>query len=100
MWMRMIRLWLVVLVCASPLAALVVSPANAQLEIFITRGVERPIPMAIVPFQWEGAGLEAPFDVSGLVSSDLQQSGRFDPMPVNDMVSRPSLPTCCAIVSC
>jgi len=80
----------------SALALLVVvlgyaGPATAQLRIEITSGVERPIPMAIVPFGWRGApGTSAPFDVSGLVTQDLRNSGRFDPIPTSDMVSRPT----------
>jgi TolB protein len=71
-------------------AALVATPAAAQLEITITSGNIRPIPIAIVPF---GQGPQpAPFDVSGLVTQDLRNSGRFDPMPVADMVSRPTNP--------
>ena len=66
--------------------------ADAQLRIEITRGVDRPIPMAIVPFGWEGTGSEAPFDLTGLISTDLRQSGRFDPLDDRDMVSRPTLP--------
>ena len=47
------------------LAAMLVSmPALAQLEITISSGVERPIPAAFVPFGWQGAGAQAPFDVA------------------------------------
>jgi len=70
------------------------SGANAQLRIEITRGVDRPVPMAIVPFSWQGpTGSVAPFDVSGLITADLGQSGRFDPIEQRDMVSRPTRPT-------
>ncbi|MFP6827620.1 MAG: Tol-Pal system protein TolB, partial [Gammaproteobacteria bacterium] len=68
------------------------SGANAQLRIEITRGVDRPLPMAIVPFGWEGPGGEAPFDLTGLISTDLRQSGRFDPLEDRDMISRPTQP--------
>ena len=66
--------------------------ADAQIVIEVTRGVERPVPMAIVPFGWGGPGLQAPFDVASLVSSDLANSGRFAPMAVGDMVARPTRP--------
>lgn len=69
-----------------------ISSAIGQLRVEIRRGVERPVPMAIVPFSWEGLGTVSPFDVSGLVAADLGQSGRFAPMDVQDMVSLPSLP--------
>ena len=69
-----------------------VSSVTAQLRVEIRRGVERPVPMAIVPFSWEGLGSVPPFNVSSLVTEDLGQSGRFAPMDVRDMVSLPSLP--------
>ncbi len=68
------------------------APASAQLTIQITRGVERPVPIAVVPFGWSGTG-SAPFDVAGLVAQDLRNSGRFAPMAPADMVSRPTQPT-------
>lgn len=75
------------------LAALLIgAAANAQLRIEIRSGVERPIPMAIVPFGWNGGGAAAPFDLAGLVTADLGNSGRFDPIPESDMLSRPTRP--------
>ncbi len=67
------------------------SGSEAQLRIEITRGVDRPVPMAIVPFSWEGGGIAAPFDVTGLVSADLRQSGRFAPLEERDLLSRPTV---------
>lgn len=77
-------------VCAVTLVGLV--RADAQIVIEVTRGVERPVPMAIVPFGWEGPGSQAPFDVASLVSADLANSGRFAPMAVEDMVAQPTQP--------
>ena len=65
--------------------------ASAQLTIEITRGDVRPVPMAIVPFGWQGTG-DAPFDIASVVTSDLRNSGRFAPIPPADMVSRPTQP--------
>jgi TolB protein len=67
--------------------------AFAQLQIEIRRGVERPVPMAIVPFGVEDGGAPPPFDVSGLITTDLRQSGRFAPLAPKDMVSRPTQPS-------
>ena len=64
--------------------------AHAQLRIEIRSGVERPVPMAIVPFGWRGPGAAAPFDLADLVTTDLRNSGRFDPIPESDMLSRPT----------
>ena len=77
-------------VCVVTLVGLV--RADAQIVIEVTRGVERPVPMAIVPFGWRGPGSQAPFDVASLVSADLANSGRFAPMAVEDMVARPTQP--------
>lgn len=74
-------LWLVTLAPA----------AQAQLSIEIRRGVERPVPIAVVPFGWEGSG-PAPYDLAGVVAADLGNSGRFEPVPVADLVSRPTQP--------
>jgi TolB protein len=65
--------------------------ANAQLNVVIIQGLTRPVPIAIVPFGWSGGGPPA-YDIAGVVSSDLKSSGRFAPLPVADMVSRPTQP--------
>lgn len=67
--------------------------AQAQLRIEIRRGVERPVPMAIVPFSWEAVpGTPLPLDVAAVITADLAGSGRFDPIDERDMVSRPTQP--------
>jgi TolB protein len=71
------------------LAMALAMPAMAQLEVTVTSGVAEPIPTAIVPFGWEGAG-NAPFDIAALVEKDLGDSGYFEPMERRDMVSRPT----------
>lgn len=67
--------------------------AEAQLRIQITSGVERPVPIAIVPFGWQGSSGSAPFDLTAVITADLGNSGRFAPLPVGDMVSRPTEPS-------
>ena len=56
-----------------------------------TQGVEGALPIAIVPFEWAGAPM--PTDIAQVVSNDLTRSGRFNPMPRNDLPSKPSDPT-------
>jgi TolB protein len=48
--------------------------AFAILSMELTRGVSGAIPIAIVPFASQA---DAPQDVSGIVTADLQNSGRF-----------------------
>ena len=87
------------LACAARVArgALVVGvllagAANAQMNIVVTNYAVRPVPIAIVPFGWQGTGAPA-YDVAGVVTADLGNSGRFAPIKVSDMVSKPTQPT-------
>jgi TolB protein len=73
------------------LAVLSAGAASAQLVVTVTKGIARPVPMAIVPFGWSGAG-PAAYDLAAVVSADLKSSGRFAPIAVGDMVSRPTQP--------
>jgi TolB protein len=84
------RRWLV----ASTLLAAAVAwlaPANAQLNILITKAPPRPVPIAVVPFGGQGAAPPA-FDIAAVVTADLRSSGRFAPLPLTDLVSRPTQP--------
>src|SRR5882757_4380492 len=80
-------------VASTVLAATVawLAPANAQLNILITKPAARPIPIALVPFGWQGNG-PAAFDLAAVVTADLRSTGRFAPLPAADLVSRPTQP--------
>ncbi len=73
-------LWMIAALCGT---------AHAQLVVEITRGQTDAIPIAIVPFGWEGTGT-APFDVAQVVAADLGRSGRFAPLERRDMIDRPT----------
>ncbi|MEM9172908.1 MAG: Tol-Pal system beta propeller repeat protein TolB [Pseudomonadota bacterium] len=75
--------FVIVLVAAS------MSPAHAELVIEITRGALKPIPVAVVPFGWDGPA-QPTGDVGRIVSIDLNRSGRFEALPVSDMLERPT----------
>ena len=64
-------------------------PGSAQLRIEISRGVSGAVPVAVVPFAYDGRG-QPPLDVANLISDDLLRSGRFAPMGRDDMISRPT----------
>jgi len=63
--------------------------ARADLTIEITEGVEGALPIAVVPFGWQGPGAP-PLDIVEVINADLQRSGRFKTLPREDMLARPS----------
>jgi TolB protein len=75
-------------VCALSLG--VADIATAQLEFDVVGSANRRTPVAIVPFGWEGEGPEAPYDIDGVIAADLNRSGRFRPIPENDMLQKPT----------
>lgn len=74
----------------SALLLLLASQVHAELEIDIIAGVEGAIPIAVVPFPWQGEGPPPPHDVARIVHDDLARSGQFQAMDRRDMVSQPS----------
>jgi TolB protein len=73
--------------------------AQAQINIEITQGVARGIPVAVVPFALSGqidpltgAVVSPPHDVAQIVNSDLARSGEFDAIPQDRYLSFPSKP--------
>ena len=69
-------------------AGTLASTANAQLRLDITEGVRDAVPIAVVPFGGQAEG--GPNDVAAVIASDLQLSGRFQPLERRDLVARPS----------
>jgi len=63
----------------------------APLTIKITAGAEGALPIAVVPFGWTGPGKGGPgSQLAEIIQSDLSRSGRFNTLPVKDMLARPS----------
>jgi len=71
------------------LAAMLLSSfAYGQLQIVITQGVDNPVQIAIVPFEWTGFGaLED--NITDIVTSNLRNSGEFSPILESNMLSTP-----------
>ncbi|MBI1424387.1 MAG: Tol-Pal system beta propeller repeat protein TolB [Gammaproteobacteria bacterium] len=65
-----------------------VTPSRAALTIDVTLWLDNATPISVVPFQWQGAGIE-PLHMTDVISGDLQRSGRFAPMAEKDMIERP-----------
>ncbi len=62
---------------------------HTQLQIEIISGNPSALPIAIVPFQLEGAMPPLTTSMDEIISGDLYRSGLFDPMDTADMLERP-----------
>ncbi|XOV87464.1 MAG: Tol-Pal system beta propeller repeat protein TolB [Pseudomonadota bacterium] len=71
------------------LLLLPISRSFADLRIEVTQGIDNAVRIAVVPFAWRGAG-GLPEDVTEIIDSDLTLSGRFDTLPVSQMLSLPN----------
>lgn len=62
--------------------------AHAQMnEIIITKGVDKPIKIAIVPFAWSGGRI--PEDIPSIMRGDFRFSGQFEAIAPERMLSLP-----------
>jgi TolB protein len=75
---------------AALLAASWPDTSYATLTIKITQGIEGAQPIAVVPFAVRPGSAPPPQDIAQIISNDLTRSGRFSPLPVGDLPSRPS----------
>lgn len=62
---------------------------HAEVRIEITQGVNTARPIGVVPFTWAGSGA-APEDVGGIVSADLRNSGKFNPIDRSRLPQQPT----------
>lgn len=67
---------------------LVAMSLKAELRVEVTQGVDEPTPIAVAPFDWQGAGGVSE-DVAQIVADDLKRSGLFKLMPRSAMLSTP-----------
>lgn len=75
---------------AAVIALAAASPARSELQIEITQGVDTALPIAVVPFGWQGTGAAPPLDAAAIVAADLARSGRFAPLDRKDMLQKPT----------
>lgn len=64
--------------------------AAQGLTLDIVNGVPTAVPIAVVPFAWEGGGTPPSTDVSDVVRMDLNRSGQFRALPREDVVELPA----------
>ncbi|WP_439887967.1 Tol-Pal system beta propeller repeat protein TolB [Pseudomonas sp. MBLB4123] len=69
--------------------AMLVGGVQAADPLVITSGTDRATPIAVVPFGWQG-GTVLPEDIAEIVGNDLRNSGVFEPIPRQNMISLPT----------
>ncbi|MEZ5870991.1 MAG: Tol-Pal system beta propeller repeat protein TolB [Nitratireductor sp.] len=65
-----------------------ISPANAQLELDLTKGNVEPLPIAIADFEGE----QVARDIAGVISDDLANSGLFRPIEKSAFIDKTTSP--------
>ncbi len=67
------------------------SHSFSELTIRITKGIDDPTVIGVVPFNYTGTNALTE-DVASIISNDLRRSGQFGPIDPQNMLSFPSLP--------
>ncbi len=78
-----LRGFLVALCCMATLAM------AEEKNILVTSGSDRAIPIAVVPFGWQG-GSVLPEDMAEIIGNDLRNSGMYEPISRQNMISLPT----------
>ena len=68
---------------------MLVGSVQAADPLVISQGADRATPIAVVPFGWQG-GSVLPEDMSQTIGNDLRNSGYFEPIPRQNMISLPT----------
>ena len=79
----MFRGLLLMLCCVASLAM------AEEKNILVTSGADRAIPIAVVPFGWQG-GTVLPEDLATVIGNDLRNTGMYEPIPRQNMISLPT----------
>ena len=69
--------------------AMLVGSVQAADPLVISSGTDRATPIAVVPFGWQG-GTVLPADMAEIIGNDLRNSGVFEPIPRQNMISLPT----------
>ena len=72
------------------LSVLLADAALAQLRIEITEYAGKQTPVAIVPFGFDGQTAASPLEIADVIDADLRRSGRFAPIPRENMLQQPT----------
>ena len=81
---------IITLIIAALAALPALLPAQGELEIVIDTGVENTLPIAVIPFGWNGAPEAQPLDLHVTIANNLERSGRFAAMAAAEMPQQPA----------
>lgn len=81
---------LLFLVCCLAGLSSAFAQGGQQLSIDIPNGNASALPIAVVPFAFEGAGLPPETDVAAVIAADFNRCGQFKALPKNDVVETPT----------
>ncbi|MHA6494739.1 Tol-Pal system beta propeller repeat protein TolB [Pseudomonas borbori] len=68
---------------------MLVGAVQAADPLVISSGTDRATPIAVVPFGWQ-SGTVLPEDMAEIIGNDLRNSGVFEPIPRQNMISLPT----------
>lgn len=68
---------------------IIAGPLQAADPLVITSGTDRATPIAVAPFGWQGATV-LPEDLANIIGNDLRNSGMFEPINRQNMISLPT----------
>tara|TARA_R100001244_G_scaffold44203_6_gene40221 strand:- start:11649 stop:12947 length:1299 start_codon:yes stop_codon:yes gene_type:complete len=68
---------------------MLVGTVQAADPLVISSGTDRATPIAVVPFGWQGGNV-LPEDMAEIIGNDLRNSGVFEPIPRQNMISLPT----------
>ncbi|MDP3813908.1 Tol-Pal system beta propeller repeat protein TolB [Pseudomonas sp.] len=68
---------------------MLVGSVQAADPLVISSGTDRATPIAVVPFGWQG-GSVLPEDMAEIIGNDLRNSGVFEPISRQNMISLPT----------
>src|SRR5579885_1747980 len=75
-----------IVVLALLVSVTALSAEESPLEVVVNTSVNKPLPIAVVPFKTSDPNV--PVDVATVIRNDLERSGRFAPIPMQDKSSR------------
>lgn len=78
------------IVFSATVLLLICTKAQAVLDIKLTHGVDKAVPIAVVPFAWEGRNAPPSIDVSTIIGNDLHNSGEFYNLDKRELAQFPS----------